>query len=280
MRGATLHGMQMPAANAAVGDDRPLDRAPLWNRQQHGLILHASSGHGLPRRFREMHAAPTIDPATRIARQPGAVGRPCEEVGEWSRLGDGADVGHDWHTGSNEEVRVARYRAADPEFTRIPSAHASGFRAPACHHKHPHASAPHKPPTTATHVPLAPTTHTPPAAAGKPESSDEGIRATSLEANRIPSAHASGFRAPACHHKHPHASAPHKPPTTATHVPLAPTTHTPPAAAPFPPRSGGKLPVKKALHGLFPLERPQETPRVSWVAGRRILLGQTCSTVC
>jgi len=44
--------------------------------------------------------------------------------------------------------------------------------------------------------------------------------------------------------------------------------------------AGGSLSVDKAIHGLCPLERPQETPRVSWVAGRRILLGQTCSTVC
>jgi hypothetical protein len=40
------------------------------------------------------------------------------------------------------------------------------------------------------------------------------------------------------------------------------------------------LPVDKALHGLCPLDRPQETPRVSWVDGPRILIGQTCSTVC
>jgi len=40
------------------------------------------------------------------------------------------------------------------------------------------------------------------------------------------------------------------------------------------------LSVKKALHGLFPLDRPQETPRVSWVDGHRILLGQTYSTAC
>jgi hypothetical protein len=40
------------------------------------------------------------------------------------------------------------------------------------------------------------------------------------------------------------------------------------------------LPVDKALHGLCPLDRPQETPRVSWFDGPRILIGQTCSTVC
>jgi hypothetical protein len=40
------------------------------------------------------------------------------------------------------------------------------------------------------------------------------------------------------------------------------------------------LSVEKALHGLFPLDRPQETPRVSWVDGHRILLGQTYSTAC
>jgi hypothetical protein len=40
------------------------------------------------------------------------------------------------------------------------------------------------------------------------------------------------------------------------------------------------LSVDKALHGLCPLYRPQETPRVSWVDGLRILRGQTCSTVC
>ena len=34
-----------------------------------------------------------------------------------------------------------------------------------------------------------------------------------------------------------------------------------------------QLSVDKAIHGLCPLERPQDTPRVSWVAGRRILLG-------
>jgi len=38
------------------------------------------------------------------------------------------------------------------------------------------------------------------------------------------------------------------------------------------------LSVEKALRGLFPLDRPQETPRVSWVDGHRILLGQTFST--
>jgi methyl-accepting chemotaxis protein len=38
--------------------------------------------------------------------------------------------------------------------------------------------------------------------------------------------------------------------------------------------------VDKALHGLCPLDRPQETPRVSWADGPRILLGQTCSIVC
>jgi len=31
------------------------------------------------------------------------------------------------------------------------------------------------------------------------------------------------------------------------------------------------MPVEKALHGLFPLDRPQATPRVSWVDGQRIL---------
>jgi len=40
------------------------------------------------------------------------------------------------------------------------------------------------------------------------------------------------------------------------------------------------LSVDKAIHGLCPLDRPQETPRVSWVDGPCILLGQTCSTVC
>jgi hypothetical protein len=40
------------------------------------------------------------------------------------------------------------------------------------------------------------------------------------------------------------------------------------------------LSVEKALHGLFPLGRPVETPRVSTVGIPRILLGQTCSTVC
>jgi len=30
----------------------------------------------------------------------------------------------------------------------------------------------------------------------------------------------------------------------------------------------------------FPLGRPQETPRASWVDGHRILLGQTFSRVC
>jgi tetratricopeptide (TPR) repeat protein len=42
----------------------------------------------------------------------------------------------------------------------------------------------------------------------------------------------------------------------------------------------GWLAVEKAIHGLFPLDRPQETPRVSWVDGHRILLGQTCLTFC
>jgi len=37
--------------------------------------------------------------------------------------------------------------------------------------------------------------------------------------------------------------------------------------------------VDKALHGLCPLGRPVETPRVSPVGSPRILLGQTCSTV-
>jgi riboflavin kinase/FMN adenylyltransferase len=40
------------------------------------------------------------------------------------------------------------------------------------------------------------------------------------------------------------------------------------------------LSVDKAIHGLCPLDRPQETPRVSWVDGLRILLGQTGSTLC
>jgi hypothetical protein len=31
--------------------------------------------------------------------------------------------------------------------------------------------------------------------------------------------------------------------------------------------------VDKAIHGLCPLDRPQETPRVSWVDGPRILRG-------
>ena len=43
---------------------------------------------------------------------------------------------------------------------------------------------------------------------------------------------------------------------------------------------GVYLPVDKALHGLRPLGRPMETPRVSTVGTPRILLGQTCSTVC
>ena len=48
----------------------------------------------------------------------------------------------------------------------------------------------------------------------------------------------------------------------------------PPIAAPV------CLSVDKAIHGLCPLDRPQETPRVSWVDGLRILLGQTGSTLC
>jgi len=38
--------------------------------------------------------------------------------------------------------------------------------------------------------------------------------------------------------------------------------------------------VEKVIHDLFPLDRPQETPRVSWVDGLRILLGQARATVC
>jgi transposase-like protein len=38
--------------------------------------------------------------------------------------------------------------------------------------------------------------------------------------------------------------------------------------------------VEKVIHDLFQLGRPQETPRVSRVDGHRILLGQTCPTVC
>jgi hypothetical protein len=33
--------------------------------------------------------------------------------------------------------------------------------------------------------------------------------------------------------------------------------------------------VDKAFHGLCPLDRSQETPRVSWIDRLRILLGQT-----
>ena len=44
--------------------------------------------------------------------------------------------------------------------------------------------------------------------------------------------------------------------------------------------SPGYLSVDKALHGLCPLRRPVKTPRVSTVGTPRILLGQTCSTVC
>jgi cystathionine beta-lyase len=36
-----------------------------------------------------------------------------------------------------------------------------------------------------------------------------------------------------------------------------------------------QLPVDKALHGLCPLDRPQETPRVSWVDSPRIVLAQS-----
>jgi hypothetical protein len=45
-------------------------------------------------------------------------------------------------------------------------------------------------------------------------------------------------------------------------------------------RTTSKLPVEKVVDDLFPLDRPRETPRVSRVDGLRILLGQTCSTVC
>jgi Ser/Thr protein kinase RdoA (MazF antagonist) len=38
--------------------------------------------------------------------------------------------------------------------------------------------------------------------------------------------------------------------------------------------------VEQALHGLVPHGRPQATPRVSGVDGRRIVRRQTCSTVC
>jgi hypothetical protein len=34
-----------------------------------------------------------------------------------------------------------------------------------------------------------------------------------------------------------------------------------------------QLSVDKAIHGLCPLDRPQATPRVSWVDGPRILRG-------
>jgi hypothetical protein len=40
------------------------------------------------------------------------------------------------------------------------------------------------------------------------------------------------------------------------------------------------LSVEKVIPDLFPRGRPQETPRVSWVDGHRIVLEQTCSTVC
>ena len=40
------------------------------------------------------------------------------------------------------------------------------------------------------------------------------------------------------------------------------------------------LSVEKVILDLFPLGRPAETPRVSTVGSRRILLRQTCFTVC
>ncbi len=40
-------------------------------------------------------------------------------------------------------------------------------------------------------------------------------------------------------------------------------------------RTANLLSVDKAIHGLCPLDRPRPTPRVSWVDGLRILLGQT-----
>ena len=43
----------------------------------------------------------------------------------------------------------------------------------------------------------------------------------------------------------------------------------------------GLSPAKsKAIHGLLPLDRPQETPRVSFVDSRCILRRLTCSTGC
>src|SRR5262249_28159319 len=91
--GAAADDMQVPAANGAMFGDRRFDEVALLAVEGARLFLQERAGGGLESWVGWPELSRLLDPAARIARQPGTLGGPRQEVCERLRHRDVAGVG-------------------------------------------------------------------------------------------------------------------------------------------------------------------------------------------
>ena len=84
---AAVDGMQNPAANGAVVGDGLLDESSLFVVEKAGVFGHQCGGFELFHQVRKLKAVAILHPTSLVPRQPGAIRRPCEQVGERIRRG-------------------------------------------------------------------------------------------------------------------------------------------------------------------------------------------------